>query len=44
MARWAREGNDRTKLMAQQLPRKEDVVHSLLASMRQAVEKKTKGK
>ena len=42
MAKWAGEGNDWIKLMAQQQPRKDDVIHSLLASMRQAVEKKTK--
>ena len=42
MARWAGEGNDWMKLVAQQHPRKEDVIHSLFASMRQAVEKKTK--
>ena len=39
---WQGEGNDWIKLMAQQQPRKEDVVHSLLVSMRQAVEEKTK--
>ena len=44
MARWAGEGNDWIKLMAQRQPRKEDVIHSLLASMRQAVDKKTKAK
>ena len=41
MARWASEGNDWIKLMAQQQLRKEVVICSLLASMRQAV-KKTK--
>ena len=41
MARWAGEGNDWIKLMAQQSP-KEEQIHSLLVSMRQAVEKKTK--
>ena len=42
MARWAGEGNDWIKIMVQRQPRKEDVTHSLLASMIQAVEKKTK--
>ena len=42
MARWGGEENDWIKLVAQRQPRKEDVIHSLLASMRQAVEKKTK--
>ena len=42
MARWAGEGNDWIKLMAQRQPREEDVIHFLFASMRQAVEKKTK--
>ena len=41
MARWAGEGNDWIKLMAQRKPRKEDVVRSLLESMKQPVEKKT---
>ena len=40
MARWAGEGNDWTKLMAQRQLRKEDVIRSLLESMKQAVEKK----
>ena len=35
-------GNDGIKLLAQQQFRKEDVNYSLLASMREAVEKKTK--
>ena len=39
MARWAGEGNDWKKLMAQRKPRKEDVIRSLLDSMKQAVEK-----
>ena len=42
MARRAGEGNDWMKLVAQQHSQKEDVIHSLFASMRQAVEKKTK--
>ena len=42
MAKWAGEGNDWINLVAQHQPRKEDVIHSSLASMRQAVEKKTK--
>ena len=42
MARWGGEGNDWIMLLAQRQPRKEDVIHSLLASMRQTVEKKTK--
>ena len=38
------EGNDWIKLMAQRQPRKEDVIRSLLESMKQAVEtKETKG-
>ena len=37
MARWAGEGNDWIKLMAQQKPRREDVVRSLLESMKQPV-------
>ena len=41
MARWAGEGNDWIKFMAQRQLRKEDVIHSLLVSMRRAVEKKT---
>ena len=41
LARWAGEGNDWIKLMAQQKPRKEDVVRSLLESLKQAVEKTT---
>ena len=40
MARWAGEGNDWVKLLAQRQPRKEDVIRSLLESMKQAVEKK----
>ena len=43
MERWAGEGNDWIKLMAQQKLLEEDVIHSLLASMRQAVEMKTDG-
>ena len=41
MAKWSGEGNDWIKRMAQNQPRKEDVIHSLLASMGQAVDKKT---
>ena len=40
MARWAGEENDWIKLLAQRKPRKEDVIRSLLESMKQAVEKK----
>ena len=40
MARWAGEGKDWIKLMAHQKPRREDVIRSLLESMKQAVEKK----
>ena len=41
MARWAGEGKDRIKLMTQKKnPREEDVIRSLLESMKQAVEKK----
>ena len=39
MARWAGEGKDRIKLMTQKNPREEDVIRSLLESMKQAVEK-----
>ena len=42
MARWAGKGNDGIKLVARQLSRKEDVIYSLLASVRQVVERKTK--
>ena len=42
MARWAGERNDWIKLMAQQQLRKKDVIHSLLTSLRQTVEKKIK--
>ena len=38
MATWAGEGNDWIKLMAQRKPRKEDVIRSLLESMKQAVD------
>ena len=37
----AGEGNVWIRVMAQRKPRKEDVIRSLLESMRQAVEKKT---
>ena len=40
MAGWAGEGNDWIKLKAQRKLRKEDVIRSLLESMKQAVEKK----
>ena len=40
MARWAGEGNDCIELMAQRKPRKDDVIRSLLESIKQAVEKK----
>ena len=40
MARWAGEGNDWTKLMAQRQLREEDLIYSLLVSMRQAVAEK----
>ena len=39
-ARWAGEGNAWIRLMAQKKPHKEDVVRSLLESMKQTVEKK----
>ena len=39
MARWAGEGKDRIKPMTQKKPREEDVIRSLLESMKQAVEK-----
>ena len=41
MAIWAGEGNDWIKLVAQRKPRKEDVIRSLLESMKHAVVKKT---
>ena len=41
MARWAGEGNDWIKLMAHRKARKEDVIRSLLESMKQAVERNT---
>ena len=41
MVRWASEGKDWIKLMAQQQPRKEDVIRSLLLSMKQSVKKRT---
>ena len=41
MAKWAGEGNDWIQLMVRGPPRKEDVTFSLLASMRQATEKRT---
>ena len=44
MARWAGEGNDWMKLAAQRKPRKEDVIRSLLESMKQVVEKKAEPK
>ena len=40
MASWAGEGNNSIKLMAQFEPRKEDVIRSLLESMKQTAEKK----
>ena len=40
MARWAGEGNDCIKLLAQRQPRKEDVIRSFLEPMEQALEKK----
>ena len=42
VSKWAGEGKDWIQLMAQGPPCKEDVTHCLLASMRQAVEKRTK--
>ena len=41
MSRWAGEGKDWIQLMVQGPHRKEDVTFSLLASMRQATEKRT---
>ena len=41
MARWAGEGNDWKKLMVQRKPRRENVIQSLLESMKQTVGKKT---
>ena len=40
MARWVGEGKYWIKLMMQLKPRREDVIRSLLESMKQAVEKK----
>ena len=44
MARWAGEGHDWIKLMAQNKPRKEHVIRSLLESLKQTVEKKAETK
>ena len=41
MAKWAGEGNDWIKLMAQRKPHKEDVIRYLLETLKQAVGKKT---
>ena len=44
MARWAGEGKDWIQLMTQTQPRKEDVVRTLLESMKQPVDKKKESK
>ena len=41
MARWAGEGNDWIKVMAHRKARKEDVIRSLLESMKRAVDGNT---
>ena len=40
MARWTGEGNDWMKLVVRRKPRREDVIWSLLESIKQAVDKK----
>ena len=44
MARWTGEGKDWIKLMTQQKHCQEDVIRSLLLSMKQAVDKKKESK